>query len=58
VGQGLPEERLRCCNTTVVAKQNIHSLALLIDGSIQVVPFASNGDVAPEPPAASHALTH
>src|ERR1017187_10846427 len=43
--QRLAEERLRRGYATIPTQQKINALALLIHSSIQVVPFAANGNV-------------
>src|ERR1017187_9224113 len=43
--QRLSEERLRRRYATIPTRQKIDALALLVYSSIQVVPFAANGDV-------------
>jgi hypothetical protein len=44
--QRLAEERLRRGNTTIPTQQKIDALALLIHSSIQIVPFAADGNVS------------
>src|SRR5882672_11084594 len=42
----LAEKRLCCGDAAVGSQQEIDGLALLVDGAIQVVPAAMNGDVS------------
>src|SRR5882672_8867782 len=44
-GKRLAKERLCRRNAAVTAKAKVDSLSLLVDRSIQVMPFASNGNV-------------
>src|SRR5580658_5053776 len=39
------EKRLCGCNASIGAKQKLHSLTVLIDSTIEVVPFASNTNI-------------
>jgi hypothetical protein len=45
-GSCLPEERLCCGDATVGSQQEVDRLALLVDGGVQVVPAAMDGDVS------------
>ena len=42
-GERLAKERLRCRNAAVTAQEKVDRLSLLVDRSIEVVSFASNG---------------
>src|SRR5450755_3309348 len=54
--QRLSKERLRRRYAAITAKQKINGLALLIHGTIELVPLASNGDVGLlHPPGRSNA---
>src|SRR6266403_472177 len=44
-GERLTKERLCRCKSAVTAKEKVDRLSLLVDRSIEVMPFASNGNV-------------